>query len=585
MIDIILGLLIIISFSLLTISKLNFLLITIIFISSAILSLRNSNIKISKSKFVVSIILSIFMIVGDTIYEYNNIIYLFNNIENIILTIYKVLGYIVTFRLMFIYIDKYLSKGEKKEFKLFKWYISKLEKYPFKTSFISLFIVLSIYMIAFYPIVLCPDPSYQIKMFFNIPTNYIEYGIQRNPNVFMTNHHPILQTYLIGWCLSLGRLILNDNFGLFIYTLLQSVIYLSVLSYTIKFLKDHNIKSKYLLILLFIYMFVPMYLIYSVSAVKDTLYTAFMILYVLKIYDFINKYKDNKISILEILTIFIIALLICLFRNNGLYVVVISLLGLILYTKKNKIKVVLLLLLVMISMYSYNNILIPILGISDGSIREALSVPFQQTARLVKYHDDIIEEEDKKIIDNILIYDTLKDRYDMELSDPVKNKFNKYTTNEDLKKYFIVWGKYLLKEPICYINATLNNTYGYIYPVKHNWYFYFKYDKRVTKDNLVDYKYNKLGILRKIIVGYAYIFPYIPFIGLISSIGFNTWIVLILTAYLITNKKSKYIHVLIPLYLSILICIVSPANTYFRYAMPYIYVLPSLILLFRKEIK
>lgn len=577
--------LIMICFSLMTISKINFICSSIMFLLSLILLLKNKKQKISTSKFIVSIILSVFMVLGDILYLYNNIYNLVDSIVSVTFTLYRLFGYLIVFMVMFIYIDKYLNRKEKNKKKVFKWYVEKLEKHPFITSFITIFIIYSLYMIAFYPIVLSPDPSYQIKMFFNVPTKYINYGIQRNPNVFMTNHHPILQTYLIGWFLSFGRMILNDNFGLFMYTLFQSIIYIGVLSYTIKFLYEHKIKSKYLLILIGIYTIVPMFPFYTVSAVKDTLYTAFMIIFVLKIYDFIDKYKDNSISIKEILFLFLISLLISLFRNNGLYVVLITLFLLIFYTKKNKIKITSLFIMIFISMYSFNNILIPYLGISDGSIREMLSVPFQQTARLAKYHDDIISDKDKKVIDKVLTYDTLKDRYDMELADPVKNKFNKYATSEDLKKYFIVWGKYLLKEPVCYINATLNNTYGYIYPPKHNWYFYFKYDTRVTQDNLVDYHYNKLNTLRKGLVYYAAAFPYIPFIGLISSIGFNTWIVLILTAYLITNKKSKYILVLIPLYLSILICIVSPANTYFRYAMPYIYVIPCLIPLLNKKIK
>ena len=59
--------------------------------------------------------------------------------------------------------------------------------------------------------------------------------------------------------------------------------------------------------------------------------------------------------------------------------------------------------------------------------------------------------------------------------------------------------------------------------------------------------------------------------GLISNIGFNTWMLLIMGVYLITFKKKEYLIVLMPLYVSVLICIASPANTYFRYAMPYIF--------------
>ena len=58
---------------------------------------------------------------------------------------------------------------------------------------------------------------------------------------------------------------------------------------------------------------------------------------------------------------------------------------------------------------------------------------------------------------------------------------------------------------------------------------------------------------------------------MISNIGFGTWILLVMGVYLIIFKKNEYLIVLMPLYASVLICIASPANTYFRYAMPYIF--------------
>jgi hypothetical protein len=71
------------------------------------------------------------------------------------------------------------------------------------------------------------------------------------------------------------------------------------------------------------------------------------------------------------------------------------------------------------------------------------SVPFQQTAALVYHKEEVIEEEDKLIIGKILDYDGLKENYNPELSDPVKNTYNKYATDEDMKEYFGVWFKYI----------------------------------------------------------------------------------------------------------------------------------------------
>ena len=214
----------------------------------------------------------------------------------------------------------------------------------------------------------------------------------------------------------------------------------------------------------------PHYAFYTVSAVKDTLYTAFMIWIILFMIDVVRNYKDKSIDFKYILFITLIVILMSLMRHNGLYIAVISFVALMIYSRKNASKLFLSLLLFTGIVVGFNKVLIPYLGIADASIRETLSVPFQQTARLAKYHDEAISDEDKKIIDKVLKYDTLANRYNPRLADDVKNEFNKYTTKEELKEYFGVWFKYFIKYPVTYINATIDNTYGYIYPNQHYWY-------------------------------------------------------------------------------------------------------------------
>lgn len=539
--------------------------------------------KITKLKCFLSVLFSVFMLIGEGYSTYGSYKLIFLNIATFLLSLAKFMGYIYLFIHLFSILDDLIGSLKNKDIKFknkyLKKYLEYFQKYPFRTSFVTIFTLLSIYMIAFYPIVLSPDPSFQIKMYFNEHTKYIDWVIQRNPNVFMTAHHPVLQTFMLGLSITIGRKLINDNFGLFIYTFIQSVIYASVLAYTIKFMVKNNIKSKNRLVVLLMYLIVPMYLIYSVSAVKDTLYTAFMILFVLKVFDIVKNYQEKSLSYPYLISLYFIILFLSLFRHNGVYVVALTFLFLLFYTRRNFLKLLICFMAFFVSIYAFDNIFVPSLGISDGSKREMLSVPFQQTARLVKEHPDFYEGEDKKIIDYILNYDTLAARYNPNLADPVKNEYNKYTTNEDLKIYFKTWFKGLLKYPDVYIDATLNNTYGFYYPDQHNWYIYAKYNGRVTENNLVDYHYNKLSFLRGFIDGYANFFPYIPIIGAVSNIALNTWFVLILAVYLFNSKNKKYLICLIPLFVSILFCIIGPANTYFRYTMPYIFVLPVLSVL------
>ncbi len=556
----------------------------LVFIISFYINIKNKKYHISKSKYILCWLFSFFMVLGESLATEETITVLYSNIAILLFSFVKIVGYINIFKIGFYYLDKLVNSFKNKEFKIknkyFNWYIKKLEHYPFRTSFITIALIWSIYILAFYPIVLSPDPSYQILQYFNVPNKYIDWVIQKDPNVFMTTHHSVLHTYLLGWAITIGRNILNDNFGLFLYTVFQTIIYISTLAYSIKVTKNFHLSNKYCFVLLIIYLFVPMYGIYTVSANKDVLYTSLMLLFILHIIEYIKNFKDNKLNNFFVVRFILILIFLSLFRNNGLYIILLTLPFLLFYSKKNWIKMSMAFLVSLICIFSFNKILIPSLGISNGSIREMLSIPFQQTARYVKYYENDLSEKDKKVIDKILGYSTLAQRYDAELADPVKNEYNKNTTNEDLKKYFAVWYKGLIKHPDVYIDATLNNTYGYFYPATHNWYAYSRYKDTVTKKGVVEYYWSEsTKSLRMVLTAYANIFPYIPLVGCLSNIGFGTWMILILSSYLITNKLKKYLIVLIPMCGSLLFCFLSPANTYFRYAMPYLFVLPVITLL------
>ena len=234
--------------------------------------------------------------------------------------------------------------------------------------------------------------------------------------------------------------------------------------------------------------------------------------------------------------------------------------------------------------FYYSKVILPYFKITPSSVRETLSIPFQQTARYVKEHENEVTNDEKKAIDKILGYDTLKDRYKEEIADPVKNEFNKYSTKEDLKNYFVVWFEMFKKHPLTYVEATINNTYGYFYPFSTKWYIYYKYTP-IIKEHGIDYHYNNLTNLRTNLSNYGNLFPYIPIIGLIVNIGFSNYLLIFMLFYLMYKKKYKEMCYLFPSLVLTLVCIASPVNTYFRYALPTIFAMPVMISMFFKIIR
>lgn len=521
-----------------------------------------------------SILFSLLMILGYSYDVVGNATLVLGTIPLIIISVLKFIAFFYMFNTALNLVYKVIITSDIKDVKP----ISKLSKvfneHPFWFSFFFILICYLPYLIAFYPGVMCYDPANQIREVMGMHTRYMDSIVLLDPNMTITNFNPILHTLLIGGCFKLGYTLGSVNLGLFLYTIIQTLILVSCLSYAIYYMKKEKVANKFLYITLGIFAFVPVFPFFAVATVKDTIFTAFMLIYIIQLYDIIKNEQTTK----KYITVFIISLLVILFRNNGIYTIMLSMPFLLIWVR-DKRKPILVTLVALLACYiGYGKVLLPSLKISDTSVREVLSIPFQQTARLVKYHSNAIEKKDIEVIDYLLEYDTLGNRYKPFISDPVKNLYNKEATSKDLKKYFGVWFKYLGKYPVVYIDATISNIYGYFYPNTSKWYFYSEYNTKLEEAGF-DYHYNDLEVTRNTLSAIAYNFPYIPVIGMFLNIGFIVWIYFISFGILLINRKAKYIPVLLPALSLILVCVASPVNTYFRYAQPFVFSLPVVLFL------
>lgn len=518
-----------------------------------------------------------FMIMGHSYLTVGSWNLIFGGPETFVYSLVTYLGFYFAFDLglkkLFWVVDQYpVDSDESKMSKLKRWF----HKYPFLISLLVLLICWLPYILAFYPAILSPDPTFQIKQFLGIPNKYSDYVILLDPNVIITNHHPVLQTILLGGLTKIGIMLGSINLGLFLHSLVQIVVMSSVLAYTIYYMNKQKVSFRYQLLMLVLYSLNPVFPFYVMSAVKDTIFSAFVILYILYLYDFIKHQKQLVISIGKMVRLILLMVLITLFRNNGVYIVLLSFPFIIMICKNLRMKLFFAFGCTLLIYYSFNNLLLSSLKITDGSIREMLSIPFQQTARYVKEHSKEMTTYELETINKILDVDTLADRYKPEIADPVKNEYNRYATNEDLKKYFKVWFLELTKHPDTYIQATLNNTYGYVYPEAMRWYIYYPYYSLINEDGF-DYHYNGLSGLRSILSAYGISFPFVPVIGLMNRVGMNVWLSFILIGYIIHIKKYKYIIYVLPAIITFLVCLASPVNTYYRYIMPIALAMPLMI--------
>jgi hypothetical protein len=438
---------------------------------------------------------------------------------------------------------------------------------------LSLFVILITglpYIFFFYPGTVHWDGLAQLNQFFGIR--------------FWDNHYPAISTALFGLFMNFGRSVMDDNFGIFLYISLQYVVNSLVFAYATTYVA---IKTKNRAIYLFTLLFFAVYPIWPMNAityVKDTYYYLFMLLLVIQI----SKYSDKPVknNLVFSIGVFSSCFGLWVFRNDGFYLIVLTLLFMMFWTHQQTLKKWLfsLLLFFVVLNSLYYSWLLPSVNILEGSPREMLSVPLQQIARYCKYKQDISSTLYTPIFDELFFItcSELGKSYVPETSDYVKMHFLYNPTTEQLQLLDRLWFDLLLARPDIFVDAFLENYYGYFYPIRQEYkdgiaWFSIQSSSFVNTGDfnlfLLDHRANgrtwienSINTLRNL-----------PLINLIFNVGTYLWALMIAIVVLIRKKQTSQLIVFIPLIITSLITFLSPVNAYVRYMLPVMVCLPIII--------
>ena len=414
-----------------------------------------------------------------------------------------------------------------------------------------------------YPGGSCVDVSYQISQ-----------AIGRVP---FSTLHPILHTLFVGTFVNLGHRIFGSyDLGLYLQILTQCVILAAVMSFSIKTLLDRNIKKGYAWFLLCIYCFAPMYSNFATMTIKDTLFNTWILLYMTLLFRLLDS-DTISVKISRILPIVLSAVLVMSFRNNGLIVVGSCSLGLMIYfifrgKKRKKIEVALYCVLPIVLFLILNQSLTMAFHAETFNSKEMLSIPFQQTARVIRDYKNEVSKQEWEILGAVLEDEkTLGELYDPNISDPVKRQFRSEATIGEIAAYLSLWMKWFFRHPGVYLEAFINHCYGWFDLGLRN---SVRYEGRmdifttpyygISNDKMLYYYYNLMNRF--------------PITGLMENVGAYVWWLVVLSVYIFKNgNRKKALVFLLPLYASLLVCVASPACLLHpRYAFPILFTLPFL---------
>lgn len=457
--------------------------------------------------------------------------------------------------------------------------ITKLyQKHPFGFPLIVLLVGMLPHLVLCYPTRMSFDARNQLGYYFGLWP--------------FSSHHPPFSSWVMGKTVSFGLRIGGGNLGVFLYCIIQYLALALVTAYLLYTLKVYLHAPRWLqAITLSVTLISPYHAAFVGVMLKDLLYSYCLLLFVIEMSYLLRTESQNK---KHIILLSISGILTILLRNNGRWVVypAIAVLALFLL-RKGRIKEKMLLWAALGSIVIFS---VMIEGYFtqryvqvEGSIAEALSLPFQQTARYVKEYGSEVTLEEQEAIAQILDYDNLASLYDPELSDPVKWTYHSKATENDLKAYMQVWLRQFLKHPWCYVEATLNQNYFLVYPPAELYtYFVDVVDDTEMGQKLGEYLnlhgaesgiFQGLTTVQELYVGTMLM---VPIIGMFSNVGFYNLLLIFVVLYAIRERNFKTLVLAVPFLLTDLIVVAAPYVGP-RYVFPVIYSMPCLIAFYVDE--
>lgn len=523
-----------------------------------------------------AVLFALFMVVGYTFHMENSYYLLFGDwdLGQTAKTVLQLAGYYNLFYLGIYFLYDWLEHTAKWNFKECS------SKYSFLIPFLLLFLCWMPYLIACFPGYVQGDTPDQIRQIYGIQDSTSSYLNLLSENVTLNNHHPVLHTLIAGGIFRIGHMLGSDNLGVFLYVIIQYTLVCITLAASIAYLGKLGLPYWVRSCIFAFYLFVPVYMNFAILTTKDVFYAVALMWYTHFIADLVLKKEHLCKNKKGWLRFFIICLFCVFFRHNGIYVILLSLPFVCILEKKYFKFVVSIIVSVLCVVLLVNHVVYPALCITSGSVREALSVPMQQTARYIYEYEEDLTQEEREIIGKVMDIDACRNNYTPRLADPVKATFHEETSTKELIDYFKVWFKMFFKHPGCYMEAFINNTYGY---------FYFgdmavwKYDETESENvqSLINpagfniHHIESLHSLSTFMDQYIKLFNHLPVISIFDSCAFYTWGIVILCIVLWDADKKKMV-LLLPALVSLLVCFAGPLNGIddFRYMFPIAFILP-----------
>ena len=299
-----------------------------------------------------------------------------------------------------------------------------------------------------YPGVMTPDSINQLEQVIGV--------------IGYSNHHPFVHTMLFSLFYHIGYFLTGDMVSaVALYTFFQMCFLAFGVYYFLRTLEWYHVRPAILILITLFYGLVPYHAVFSVTIWKDIPFAAAVMLFSCSLLRLMKKCGTAE------LVMFVCAgLMICLFRSNGWYGFLFSV-PFFLFAFRRQAKkmfpaIAAILLTAVIVKYPVMNAL----HVTQPDLIESLSIPTQQIAAVL-CHDRPLSAEQRAAVERVIDTTYIKELYNPGFADNMKELVRagdqEYLAQHKWE-YFRLWVQLGLAYPGDYLQAYIDQTYGYWYP-------------------------------------------------------------------------------------------------------------------------
>lgn len=388
------------------------------------------------------------------------------------------------------------------------------------------------------------------------------------------NHHPFAHTmvfallYKAAFALT-GDMVVSVGF----YTFAQMCLLSAGMAFFISTLRQQRIRPFLLLLLTAFYALIPYHAVFSVTIWKDIPFAAAVLFFNCLLLRLILR---GSLLIHERILLLFSGMMICLFRSNGWYAFLVVVPFLLFFFRKQKRQVypcllVTLLLCVLIKYPVMNHF-----QVTQPDLIESLCIPTQQIAAVL-CNDRELTAEERGLIESVVDLTYIKELYNPTFADNMKELVRagdqEYLASHK-KEFFKLWISLGLRYPEDYLDAYIQQTYGYWYPDS----FYLVAEAEGVSAT-------ELGVSTRHLIGGPLVVKgkelaiklgsIVPIYGTLWSMGVACWVLLFSMGTVLVRRETRKLLCYLPSVLLLFtVLIATPVATEFRYVYFMVYSMP-----------